>query len=105
MEHRKFRHHRQQRQRRPTSQVEDVANFEAAVDNMEAEEVTNNKNEEDLNPEDVQKAETDLVQETERGAHVTDVATPTKEPVRQSTRNVRIVRKSDITPEHAEVRR
>ncbi len=72
---------------------------------MEAEEVTNNKNEEDLNPEDVQKAETDLVQETEREVHVTDAATPTKEPVRPSTRNVRTVRKSDITPEHAEVQR
>ncbi len=66
---------------------------------MEAEEVTNNKNEEDLNPVDVQKAE------TEREVRVTDVATPTKEPVRRSTRNVPIVRRSDITPEHAEVRR
>jgi hypothetical protein len=83
----------------------DEANFVAAADNMEAEEVTNNKNEEDLNPEDVQKAETDLVQETEREVRVTDVATPTKEPVRRSTRNVPIVRRSDITPEHAEVRR
>jgi hypothetical protein len=55
---------------------------------MEAEEVTNNKNEEDLNPEDVQKAKTGLVQETEREVPVTDVATPTKEPVRRSTRNV-----------------
>ncbi len=72
---------------------------------MEAEEVTNNKNEEDPNPEDVQKAETGLVQETEREVRVTDVATPTKEPVRQSTKNVRTVRKSDITPEHAEVQR
>ncbi len=83
----------------------DEANFVAAVDNMEAEDVTNNKTKEDLNPEDVQKAETDLVQETEKGAPVTDVATPTKEPVRQSTRNVRMVRISDITPEHAEVQR
>jgi hypothetical protein len=33
------------------------------------------------------------------------VATPTKEPVRQSTRNVRIVRKSDIMPEHAGVQK
>ncbi len=72
---------------------------------MEAEEVTNNKNEEDLNPEAIQKAETDLVQETEREVRVTDVATPTKEHVRQSTRNVQTVRKSDITPEHAEVQK
>jgi hypothetical protein len=48
---------------------------------MEAEEVTNTKNVEDLNPEDVQKAKTDLVQETEREVPVTDVETPTKEHV------------------------
>jgi hypothetical protein len=52
-----------------------------------------------------EKAETDLVQETEREVRVTDVVTPTKEPVWRSTRNVLIVRKSDITPEHAEVHR
>ncbi len=54
---------------------------------MEAEEVTNNKNKEDLTPQDIQKAKTGLVQETEREAPVTDVATPTKEHVRRSTRN------------------
>jgi len=37
----------------------------AAVDNMEAQEVTH-KNVEDLSPEDDQKAKTDLVQERER---------------------------------------
>ena len=70
--------------------------MEAVVDNVEAAEVSNNKSEEDPNPENVptveivQKAETDQHQETETRVPVTGAADRTKEHVRRLTKSVTI---------------
>ena len=70
--------------------------MEAVVDNEEAEEVSNNKIEEDPNRENVQtveivrKAEIDQHQETETQVRVTGAADRTKARVRRLTKSVTI---------------
>ncbi len=70
--------------------------MEAVVDNVEAEEVSNHKIEDDPNPENgqtveiAQKAEIDQHHETETRVRVTGAADRTKARVRQLTKNVTI---------------
>ena len=82
---------------RPTNTIEEEAtHVEAVVDNVEAAEVSNNKSEEDPNPENVQtvetvrKAEIDQHQETETRVRVTGAADRTKARVRRLTKSVTI---------------
>ncbi len=83
---------------RPTNTIkEEATNIVEAVEvNVEAAEVSNNKIEEDPNPENVQtveivqKAEIDQHQETEIQVPVTGVADSTKARVRRLTKSVTI---------------
>jgi hypothetical protein len=77
-----------------TNTIEEEANH--VVDNVEAEEVSNNKIEEDPNPENVhtveivQKAEIDQHQGTKIQVPATGAADLTKARVRQLTKSVKI---------------
>ncbi len=83
---------------RPTGTIgEEATNIlEAVEDNVEAAEVSNNKSEEDPNPENVptveivQKAETDQHQGIETQVPVTGAADRTKARVRGLTKSVTI---------------
>ncbi len=93
----KFSRQNLQQVSRPTSTTgEEATHVEAVVDNEEAEEVFNNKTEEDPNQENVPtaeivpKAETDQHQDTETRVRVTGAADRTKARVRRLTKSVTI---------------
>ncbi len=95
-------HHKSSRQNLqqvscPTNTIEEEAtHVEAVVDNVEAAEVSNNKSEEDPNPENVPtveivpKAETDQHQGTNPQVPVTGAADRTKARVQRLTKSVTI---------------
>ncbi len=92
----KFSRQNLQQVSRPTNTIEEEAtHVEAVVDNVEAAEVSNNKSEEDPNPENVPaeivpKAETDQHQGTETQVPVTGAADRTKARVLRLTKSVTI---------------
>ena len=94
----KFSRQNLQQVSRPTSTIgEEATNIMKAVEvNVEAAEVSNNKSEEDPNPENgqtveiAQKAEIDQHHETETRVRVTGAADRTKARVRRSTKSVTI---------------